>query len=189
MKKSSVGAVPDRHQIAARGGDGECAARPVETDVAAILLHGAQDRWRSLQQAEGTAGPAKRDERHAVSPGPFILHGNRNPALPADSEMADAQQAEVAAETHLLVQVACLSVDETERGFHRRQVELRPGIIGMGVDAAIGDRQRPAVRQHPDVVRTDAARGEFAKPLEVIARVVDANDAAAGVEVVLGSVE
>ena len=59
-------------------------------------------------------------------------------------------------------EVAGRCIDEGERGLHRVEVELGAAKVGMGLDAAIGDRERPAIGHQQDFVRTDAVGREFA---------------------------
>ena len=74
-------------------------------------------------------------------------------------------------------------------GFMVAMLSSARPIIRMGLDAAIGDRQRPAVAQQQKLVRADAIGREFADAAEFRPRVVDADHAGGVVEVVLGGVE
>ncbi len=86
-------------------------------------------------------------------------------------------------------QRAVKPVEEDQRRPHGRQIELGAAEIGMGLDAAIGDRQRAPVRHQEQFVRIHAVRVEFADATEAVGRIVDADQTARGLEIVLGRVK
>ena len=89
----------------------------------------------------------------------------------------------------LFDQIAADAVDEDEGRLHRRDVELGAAVIRMGLDAAIGDRQRAAVAEQQHLVRVHAVGREFADAAKAVAGVIDADHAGGVVEIVLGGVE
>ena len=61
--------------------------------------------------------------------------------------------------------------------------------LDVGLDAAVGDRERLAVGQQDHLVRADAVGRELADALVAVGRVVDAEHAGARVVVVLRRIE
>ena len=82
-----------------------------------------------------------------------------------------------------------VEIDEGERRIHGRDVEHLAAIIGMRLDPAIGDRERPAVRHQDRLMRADAARGKFADAPKFIGCIVDADPTLARGKIVLGGEE
>ena len=64
-----------------------------------------------------------------------------------------------------------------------------PDWLDVGLDAAVGDRERLAVGEQDHLVRADAVGRELADALVAAGRVVDAEHAGARVVVVLGRIE
>ena len=103
--------------------------------------------------------------------------------------MADAEPMQGGVERQFPLKRAAPPVHETERRRHGRQVELDTRQVGVGRDAAVGDDQGLAAGEQRNLVRADAMGRKLAQALVPALHVVDADDAALALEVVLGGVE
>ncbi len=89
----------------------------------------------------------------------------------------------------LLDQRARCRVDQRQRRLHAGEVELGAAEIRMRLDAAIGNDQHAPVVGDRHVVRADAVGLELADAGKAVGRVIEADHAAVGVEVVLAGIE
>ena len=69
-------------------------------------------------------------------------------------------------------QPAAGNIDVGEIGTHARQVRLDARQIGVGTDPAVGDHQRAAIGQQPDLVGADTVAGQLTETPVTVARVI-----------------
>ena len=110
--------VPEGHDAAARGRDGDGPPARVEADAAAIVLHRAHDGGRSTQEAQFFNAAPHGDQRDQVAGRSLVLHGDRDRILRAHGEMADAQLMQRRVEPPFLQQRAGAPVDKAKGGRH-----------------------------------------------------------------------
>ena len=89
----------------------------------------------------------------------------------------------------LFDQVAGEAVGQHEGWLHGRDVELGAAEIRMGLDAAIGDGDRPAILEKQQFVRPDAMRRKFADARKAVPRVIDADHAGGILEIIFGRIK
>ena len=119
----------------------------------------------------------------------LVLHGDRDRIVRTHGEVADAQSVQGGVERQFPPKRAASPVHETERRRHGRQVEFYARKVRVRGDAAVGDDEGLAVGEQRDLVRADAVGRKLAHARVSSRRVVDADDAALALEIVLGGVE
>ena len=154
-----------------------------------VVFHRAEEAVRSLQKAQRASPALQGYQRDAVMRRALVLHGDRDRIVRPHGQMADAEPMQSGVERQFAPQRAAPPIHETERRRHGGQVELDARQVGMSRDAAVGDGQCLAVGEQPDLVRADAVGGKLAHAHVASRRVVDADDAAFALEIVLGGVE
>ena len=103
--------------------------------------------------------------------------------------MPDRQLPQAVGGRRPVEEVAGREVETDERGLHRPEIQLPARIVGVRRDPAVGDRDGAPIAHQHRLVGADPVRVQLADPAPSRARVVDAEDAAFGLVVVLGRVD
>src|SRR6185437_13607551 len=112
--------------------------------------------------------------------------------LPAEPEetrlilrdVTDGERFEFAGHGMLGDELAALRIDENQRRLHRVEIGLGTPSVGDRIDAAVSDRNRLAVRQQHDLVRSDSVARMFADLLVFTPDVVNSDNAALTLDII-----
>ncbi len=103
--------------------------------------------------------------------------------------MPDGELVQASIEPELADKMSVAPVDERHRRIHGLKVEFGAAIVGMRLDAPIGDHEGHAVGHQQHLVRTDPVGWKLPDTLIAVGCVIDADHALGGLEVAFGGIE